>query len=428
MGTVKSKSLERILLIVATLMALTAPCLAQGKRVWVLRSPGQMIEYDLSTFAVKQTVKVPEEAVQAPANIAVNREGQILYAPTISLPLSDEDISTPPKAWFWNGHSAMTIALGVKHEIQATGSNQAVMELAPAVYLSADGEHLLWFANRERRLVRDGLDLSTTTSWQAWQTDLSGSGREELVAVNFPECRCETGACEEHCPVGVVWTPEPGVGKFILMTQFVAGQTAPEYKASMRYREEGGKWTGESLPAALERVLDAAPDGSVIVEAIPDTGCCGWANQSDDQTLVLGNGKKLTVFDELESYKNSDYDVSFFTSNAKLSPALGSVAMTIVSTAQPNKPIQLAEQGDANPEESQRIRKALTELPAVEVKSLEDSSRRVTRVPHATLVGWINEKELLIVEDRVLVVYNVATGARRKSSVRVEDAGRVFLR
>ncbi len=56
------------------------------------------------------------------------------------------------------------------------------------------------------------------------------------------------------------------------------------------------------------------------------------------------------------------------------------------------------------------------------------SARRVAFVPHATLVGWINEKELLLVEGHVLVVYNVGTGARRKSSVRVEDAGRVFLR
>ena len=54
--------------------------------------------------------------------------------------------------------------------------------------------------------------------------------------------------------------------------------------------------------------------------------------------------------------------------------------------------------------------------------------RRVAFLPHATLVGWISEKEILIVEDHLLVAYNVATGARRKSSVRVEDAGRVFLR
>jgi hypothetical protein len=93
-----------------------------------------------------------------------------------------------------------------------------------------------------------------------------------------------------------------------------------------------------------------------------------------------------------------------------------------------NRPIQLAEQGQANPEESQRIRKALAELPAVEVKSMEDAPRRLAYVPHASLVGWMSEKEILIVEDHVLVVYNLGTGARRKSSVRVEDAGRVFLR
>jgi len=35
---------------------------------------------------------------------------------------------------------------------------------------------------------------------------------------------------------------------------------------------------------------------------------------------------------------------------------------------------------------------------------------------------------LLIVEDHLLVAYNVGTGARRKSSIRVEDVARVFLR
>jgi hypothetical protein len=102
--------------------------------------------------------------------------------------------------------------------------------------------------------------------------------------------------------------------------------------------------------------------------------------------------------------------------------------MTVTATAQPNQPIQLAEEGQANPEESKQIHKALAELPAVEVKSLDESSRRVAFLPHTTLVGWISEKELLLVEDRILVVYNLATGARRKSSVRVEDAARVFLR
>ena len=75
-----------------------------------------------------------------------------------------------------------------------------------------------------------------------------------------------------------------------------------------------------------------------------------------------------------------------------------------------------------------RIRKGLADLPAVQVMTMQEPPGKVTFLPHATLVGWISEKEILIVEDHVLVVYNVGTGARRKSSVRVEDAGKVFLR
>ena len=410
------------------LVLLTAPLFAQGRRLWVLRPSGELVEYDPATFAPKQTIKVLAEAVTSPANISVNRLAQILFAPAVSMPLSDQDASAAHKIWIWNGHASSTIDQGVERKSEKIGSNDAVTESAPTACLSADGTHLFWFANQARRLQREDVDLSTGTTWQAWQTDLSGAGREDIASTKLPDCRCPTGSCEESCPVGVVWVPGGGVEKFFLMTQFVAGQTMPVYKASTRYQEEGGKWTATALAEPLKRVLDADSSGNVIVEAIPDTGCCGWSNQSNDQTLVLTNGKKLTVFDEQATYKNPDYDVSFFTSNARLSPAGGYVAMAIVSTAQANQPIQLSEQGEANPEESQRIRKALPELPAVQVKTVEDSPRQVAFVPHAVLVGWISEKEVLIVEDHLLVAYNVGTGARRKSSVRVDDAARVFLR
>jgi len=308
------------------------------------------------------------------------------------------------------------------------GSNQAVTETGPMPFLSADGGHLFWFANTARRLVRDGLDLSTTTTWQAWQTDLQGAGREELATTKLPDCRCETGVCEESCPYEGVWAPEGGVEKFFLTTQSIARQTEIEYTASALYQQVTGKWTATPLDKPLQRELDASSGGDVIVEAIPDAGCCGWVNESNDQTLVRTSGKSRIVFDERASYKNPDYDVSFYTSNAKLSPEVGYVAMTIQATATADQPIQLADEGEANPEEMKQIRKALVDLPAVEVKSMEDTPRRVAFVPHAMLVGWMSEKEILIVEDHLLVAYNVGTGARRKSNVRVEDAGRVFLR
>lgn len=409
-------------------LALTAPLLGQGKRLWVLRSPGEMVEYDLTNFAAKQTVKVPADALKSLATFSVNRQGEMLLLPSAAPPVTEQDAAAPHTIWIWNGHSATTLDQGLEHKVESRGSNQAVTDSAPVAYLSADGTHLYWFTNHERRLDRDEINLSTAITWQAWRTDLSGAGREELASSKLPDCTCGTGVCDETCPSGMVWAPDVGVEKFFLMTQFVAGQTERTYKASTLYREENGKWTEKPLPDALEEILDASQSGDVIVEALPDAACCGWSNESNDQTLVITNGKSRPVFDELATYKNPDYDVSFFTSNARLSPDLGFVAMTIAATAEANKAIQLAEQGQANPGESQRIRKVLADLPAVAVKKIEDSPRQVAFVPHATLVGWISDKELLIVEDHVLVVYNVGSGTRRKSSVKVEDAVRVFLR
>jgi hypothetical protein len=405
-----------------------ASLVGQSKRLWVLRESGEMVEYDPATFAAKQTVKIPADSVQSPQNVAVNAQGQILYAPVVSLPLVDTDIASPHKAWLWNGKAAAAIDLGVKHETSTTGSNQVVTESAPTVFLSADGNHLFWFANEQRRLQREDVDLSVTTTWQAWRTDLNGANREDLTSTKLPDCRCTTGSCEETCANGVVWIPDDGVGNFFVMTQFVSGKDAPAYKSSASYHEDNGKWTSIATADPLHRVLDATPTGDFIVEAIPDTGCCGWSNQSNDQTLVHANGKTLTLFDERSTYKNPDYDVSFFTSNAHLSQAQAYLAMTIAATAKLNQAIQLAQDGQANPEESKQIRKALADLPAVEIKTLDDTPRQIAFLPHATLVGWISDKEILIVEDHLLVAFNVATGSRKKSTVHVEDAAHVFLR
>jgi hypothetical protein len=417
---------KKLRLIVALLVVVT-PLLGQSKRLWVLRPTGELVEYDLTTFAVKQKVKVPPEAAKSPAAMSINRLGQILFVPPISLPLSESDVSNPHKAWIWNGRTASSVLQLVQQETEDRGSNQAVNESVAVPYLSADGSHLFWFANEMRRLEREGIDLSTTNSLQAWQTDLEGKAREDVISAKLPECRCTTGSCEETCPAFVVWSPESGVQDFFLATQFIAGQSTPVFKATTRYQQDGGKWTSTALPDPLQRVLDANAAGSLIVEAIPDTSCCGWSNQSNDQTLVVGDGKTRTVFDEQATYKNGDYDVSFYTANARVSPDASRVAMTIVATAQSNKPIQLAQQGDANPEEARRIRKSLLELPAMEIKTVEDSPHRIAFVPHAVLVGWISDKELLLIENHVLVAYNPSTRARRKSMIRVEDATHVFL-
>ena len=289
-------------IIIAFLLA-TAPPFAQSKRLRVLQPTGEMVEYDLTTFAPKQHIKLPTEAAKSPATISINRAGQILFAPAVSLPLSESDIANPHKIWIWNGHSALSIDQPLEHKEEAHGSNQAISESAPIPYLVADGTHLFWFANEARRLEREGVDLSTTNSFQAWQTDLEGKGREEVASSKLPDCRCPTGSCEESSPTFMVWAPDagvdtrspfwfrPGVDNFFLTTQFAAEQTSTTYKASTRYQQEGGKWNPTALTDPLQRVLDANSNGTAIVVAIPDTGCCGWSNESNDQTLLIAEGK-----------------------------------------------------------------------------------------------------------------------------------------
>ena len=423
----RTSLIRRSISILCFVLLSAAALAAQGKRLWVLRSPNEMVEYDFATFAAKQTVKVPPEAIGSAQNFQVNHLGQMLFASPVGLPLAEGDFDGDQKVWFWDGRAVTILQRDITRSMAATGSNLAITEAAPQPLLSADGTHLFWFSNQSHRLQRDGVDLSAITRWSSWQTDLAGNGRQELASVELPDCSCPTGNCEESCPFGVVWVADDGVGKFFLLTQFIAGKTQPVYKATSVYEENSGKWSTLPIDPPLRRILDAANSGAIL-EAIPDAGCCGWENQSNDQTLLHLRGKTFTIFDELAAYKNPDYDVSFFTENGKLSPDLAAVACTISATAQPNKPIQLSEQGQANPEESQRIRKALQDLPAVELKSLDDSPRRIAFLPHATLVGWMSDKEILMVENHLLVTYNVMSGVRRKSNIRVDDAEHVFLR
>ena len=327
--------------VIAMLFCLAAPLLGQGKRLWVLRAPGEMVEYDPTTFAPKQTVKVPPEALRSPQNLLVNHLGQILFASALALPLGEDEPASARKVWLWDGRTASTLVRDVTRTTATAGSNLAVTEAAPMPVLSGDGAHLYWFANQARRLQRDGVDLSTQTTWHAWRTDLAGAGREEIASTAFPDCPCPTGGCEETCPYGETWTPDDGVRQLFLLIHLVTGQTQLFYKASFRYEETAGKWTAVPIDPPVKRMLDAT-DSNTILEAIPDTSCCGWQNQSNDQARLRIHGKTLTMFDEQATFKNPDYDVSFYTENGKPSPELGYVAVTIAATSEPNQTIQLA--------------------------------------------------------------------------------------
>src|SRR6202162_2856628 len=299
--------MRRLIPTFCALLLLAAPLAAQSKRLWVLRAPGEAVEYDPATFVEKQIVKVPAEAPTSARSFSVNHLGQMLFAAPVSLPLAEDELAVQRKVWFWDGRAASALSREVARTTSTAGSNLSIAESAPVPYLSADGAHLYWFSNQARRLQRDGVDLSTKTTWQSWRTNLAGTGHEDVASMTLPDCSCPTGSCEESCPYGNVWVPDDGVGMFFLVTLFVQGQTQAIYKSTSVYEQSGGKWTAAPFDPPLRQILDAA-SGSAILEAIPDAGCCGWSNESDDQTLLHVNGKTLRVFDERFAYPNTDYE------------------------------------------------------------------------------------------------------------------------
>jgi len=392
-----------------------------------MQEPGSIVEYDPLTFASKQTSPIPPEALHAPALLQVNVQGQMLFAPNPDDPSPDVG-KAGEKIWFTDGKTPTDLKRGFVATASRTGSNQRIVESSPSVMLSADGTHLYWFTNQFTRLERDNVELSVTTAFTAWRTDITGKQREDVASTELPECRCPSGSCSETCAELRAWAPDAGAGKYLLVTQFIPGQTESKYIGSTRYELQEGHWNGTELADPLQRILDANEDGTLLISAVPDTGCCGWENQSNDQTFLMNAGKRSVIFDEREQFKNPDYDVSFYTENARIAPDQVAVAMTIKATGKPGGTIQLSEQGQANPGESQRIRKALADLPAVQVVSASEPGKRLASVPHAVLAGWLNDREILIVENQVVVAYNIATGARRRSSIKVTDPAYVLVR
>ena len=421
---IRMRNLLQFLLIAA---CLTAAAFGQARRIWVLKEPDSIVEFDPATFSIKQTRKVPEDVLKAARILQINARGQMLFAPNTDDPSPDVG-KNGERFWFWDGQATTTLGREIIRVSAPSGSNQKVTESSPWPFLSADGLHLFWFTNEFNKMTRDNVELSVRTTFHSWQSALMGRDKSDVVSIDFPECRCTTGACSETCPEVRFWIPDTGVDDYFMLTRLIQGTTETKYISSSLYLHSGATWVPTELKQPLQRVLDSAEHGAVILSAILDIGCCGWENQSDDQAVLLSYGKNVVVFDEREQFKNPDYDVSFFTENAKLSPDQSEVAMTIEASSKSSQPIQLSEQGQGDAAESLRIRKALTELPMVQVVTATEPVKRTAFLPRAVLVGWLNEKEILIVENKTLVAYNLSAGTRRKSTVRVEDPAYAFVR
>ncbi|MFB3915393.1 MAG: hypothetical protein ACE14M_01595 [Terriglobales bacterium] len=400
---------------------------AQAHSLWVLQKPNRAVEYDPNTFAVRQTLQVPPQIFNRPEDLSINSKGQMLF-PLNLAEMSGESVAQ--KFWIWTGSTAQTLVRSATRKTSDDGQRLTVA--VPHPLLCADGNHLLWYQNSFQRQLKDGLDRSQVTTFRVSLTDLSGDREQPVAEFGFPACECATGACEETCPEAQVWAPARGVDRFLLVTNWIPGQIQSTFQSTGLYQQTEQGWVHRQLSQPLEQILDAARSGEWILASEPDAGCCGWANESDDRTLLVRGAESLVVYDEFQHYDNRNYDVSFFTADARLSPSLTMAAYTIDATPLPEgSDIRRSLDGKPNSSELAHIQKALLDLPVVKVVTLTNPVKTVHKLPHSLLLGWVDDRRVLLLQpgrqnrDDV-VVLDVADGALRPTGISVDRPGQRY--
>jgi hypothetical protein len=426
-----------MLVVMVTLLAIilkaipTSARTPSAMRLWVLQPPDQLVEYDATMSAVGHAQTVPRRIVEHPEYFSINASGQMLFLPPPGAQWAAGEMATSSdRAWFWDGRRAMEWTLAGPKTSGSSDGQPTVIETARQWLLSARGESLFWIEHRfEKVMDPSGGERSMRPSLRVWRSNGADDNREEVAAIAASEwCECTTGVCSESCPVWSVWAPDGIIDDFFLVTRMTEGQIDSRYHESSVYQRSGSKWIQKTLPQAVEAPLAASEKGDVVVTTVPDAGCCGWENESNDQLLLLRNGKSSVLYDEARRYDNRDYDVSFYPSDAKLSPAHALVAFTLVSSAHPDGEIRLSSDGKEDAGELARVRRTIAELPAVEIAELGAEPRSLFAVPRAGIVGWLSRREILVAQNDRLTVYDIQGARRKETPIRVRGAGDAFLR
>jgi hypothetical protein len=432
----RSLSISVWLALVAVVLAATV--LVSGasaqtpKALWVVQPPDQIVLYDLATFVPRRTIKAPARVVQYPEYLAIGGIGQMLFRPPRFGEWLDRVPTSPGHSvWFWDGHQATEWQVDGANTKGGSPGKDTVTAAQIDWFLSADGRSLFSLENEFEKVMgkEDGLERSVRSTARAKQTDVA-SARTQTVAT-LPSsgwCECGTGTCYESCPEWEVWTPDGVVSDFLLLTQVTPGQIGATYHQSVICERQRNTWQIKKLSQPIFNPLTYSTKGKMLVATEPDGGCCGWENESSDRLLLLRNGKFSVLYDEWDRYDNRNYDVSFYVRDARFAPDHYMLAYTLVSTGRPATEIRLSSEGKENVEELARIRKAITQLPAVEVMLPGVRPRPITMIPHAELVGWLNNREILIAKDGRLVVYDSRGVKRKVTPIPVRTAADGFVR
>ena len=392
------------------------------RSIWVLSADNKLSQYDASIFRLAMSTPVAPESRTHPERLQISSTGEILYEHEPSPQTGIREYS-----FLGMRQGAPFVAGAYARQPAKTGGFLNTVGKTE-VHFSRDGQRLFWFENHHQVLEGSEGEVWRDGSFRAWTTDLQGGHVQQITEFKFPRCSCETAVCSESCPEALVWSVPAGISDFFFVTKWVEGQTQPDFQETSLYQQKSDTWTPLKLPQPEEGILDAAEHGQIFIAQIFDGGCCGWVNESDDTTSIVSGGQAESIFDERNRFHNDNYDVSFSTSNAFLSPNTARVAYTISSTNKPGDEIRLGDDGKDNPQELERVKKAIADMPVAEVVSVVAKRGVLQSIAHAEVAGWLDDARVLIVTAGEIKILDVAAGKLNGTGIKADAAKYVFLR
>lgn len=251
--------------------------------------------------------------------------------------------------------------------------------------------------------------------------------QERIIKLVFNECLCSTGACEETCPIGRMTIFNNIIQRIISVEHFIPGQLGSEIVGTIYYERYGNNWTEKNKVDILNHLF---------VDIIEDGGCCGWENESSDQLRVHKGKQNFIIYNEFSRFKNRNYDISFYVSNAELSLDKKQVAYTIKPCCKPFQRIRFSShvfdksrgKEYVNSEIQKKIQSVLDTLPLVEVSTIHEFPRIVATIKNAVLSGWMDNDRLLLIKDSKLASFRLSTRDIQTFSIPVESPHQVYLR
>lgn len=169
-----------------------------------------------------------------------------------------------------------------------------------------------------------------------------------------------------------------------------------------------------------------APGASGLVVGENEIRVDGKTDDGRDWTATNHHRVWLTRLDGVTG--EPTIEQAFETHRGAFSPDGKQIALGFRDTNVPGEDLRPTS-GSGRPDSAslRRVLRALDDLPRTEVFARTPRPRKILDLPRAELVGWLSDAEILLVENRRLVAFDIATRRRRTSGVWVPDAAHVWI-